>query len=250
MHGTEKDRTPKEQGNGTAMACVRRWQTRFAPLRGSSLTILLALLLVTVFVVPVFTTSEIAGRIIQDVLLSAMLFSGAVAASGRSKSFALLSLVALVAAAAHAAAWLSPSGLPLAIRDEAAILSLALLGAVVGMEVFGPGKMTADRVRGAVVIYILMGAVCADAYQLVSIYVPGAFAGVLPGQFQADRSAWMYFSFVTLTTTGYGDVTPIAPIARSLANFEALVGQLYPAIVLARLVSLQITGGGSGKIQS
>jgi voltage-gated potassium channel Kch len=49
-----------------------------------------------------------------------------------------------------------------------------------------------------------------------------------------------YFSFITLTTTGYGDITPVYPVARLLTMFEALVGQLYPAITLARLVSLAV----------
>jgi hypothetical protein len=60
----------------------------------------------------------------------------------------------------------------------------------------------------------------------------------------------VYFSFVTLTTAGYGDITPVARAARSLSNLEALIGQLYPAIVLARLVSLQVAGIGSGSNKS
>ena len=58
----------------------------------------------------------------------------------------------------------------------------------------------------------------------------------------------MYFSYVTLTTVGYGDITPLYPVARTLAAAEALVGQLYPAILIGRLVSLQIasrSGGGT-----
>jgi hypothetical protein len=50
----------------------------------------------------------------------------------------------------------------------------------------------------------------------------------------------IYFSFVTLTTVGYGDMAPIHPLTRSLATLEALVGQLYPAILIARLVSLEL----------
>ncbi len=57
---------------------------------------------------------------------------------------------------------------------------------------------------------------------------------------------WLYFSFVTLTTMGYGDITPIHPAARSLAVLEALVGQLYPAILLARLVSLEVQSRTTG----
>jgi len=67
---------------------------------------------------------------------------------------------------------------------------------------------------------------------------PGAFSG------HTDESGtlaqWAYFSFVTLTTVGYGDMTPVALGARSLAMLEALVGQLYPAVIIARLVSLQV----------
>ena len=51
----------------------------------------------------------------------------------------------------------------------------------------------------------------------------------------------IYFSMTTLTTVGYGDVTPINPVARSLANFEGMIGQLFPALTLARLVSMEVS---------
>ncbi|KIC93810.1 potassium channel family protein, partial [Flavihumibacter solisilvae] len=54
-----------------------------------------------------------------------------------------------------------------------------------------------------------------------------------------DLREFLYFSFITLTTTGYGDITPVHPIARSLANLDALIGQLYPAILIARLLSME-----------
>ncbi|MGZ3543276.1 MAG: potassium channel family protein [Vulcanimicrobiaceae bacterium] len=54
----------------------------------------------------------------------------------------------------------------------------------------------------------------------------------------AELSTFIYFSFVTLTTTGYGDIVPVNPLARSAANFEALTGQLFTATLLARLVTL------------
>ena len=57
----------------------------------------------------------------------------------------------------------------------------------------------------------------------------------------AGIANWIYFSFVTLTTVGYGDITPVARAARSIAMLEALTGQLYPAIIIARLVSLPDT---------
>jgi hypothetical protein len=55
----------------------------------------------------------------------------------------------------------------------------------------------------------------------------------------ADIKGFLYYSFTTLTTVGYGDISPVHPLARSFANLEALIGQLYPAILIARLVSME-----------
>jgi Ion channel len=95
------------------------------------------------------------------------------------------------------------------------------------MNVFGPGKVTFDRIDGAIALYILLGVLWAQAYQLVSSIVPKAFYSASLHSSSLDRSIWIYFSFVTLTTAGYGDILPVAPQARSLTNLEALIGQLY-----------------------
>jgi len=147
------------------------------------------------------------------------------------------------------AAWLLPPDMTTGLRDETAIASLGLLSVLIGIKVFGAGTVTFDRILGAITLYILIGVVWSEAYQLIGIYEFGAFAGIPPGDLPADRSTWIYFSFVTLTTVGYGDITPVAHAARALAILEALIGQLYPAIVLARLVSLYVAVDRSGKNQ-
>lgn len=230
------------------MTYIQRWQRHVVQLRSYGLAIFLALLIITVFVIPVVVTSSgVIDRIAQDLLLSSILVSGVVAASDRSKMFVWIALVVLAAIVVRWMGWLSPNGSGLAVRDEVGILSLSLLGAVLGKKVFGAGTVTRDRIGGAVALYMLVGLVWADAYQLVYTTVPAAFAGVSTHDGFVDRATWVYFSFVSLTTIGYGDITPVARAARSLANLEALIGQLYPAIVLARLVSLQGSGGGSSK---
>ena len=78
----------------------------------------------------------------------------------------------------------------------------------------------------------------------MALAAAGAFSGT--GLGGAERPDFIYFSFVTLTTVGCGDVTPVDPVARSLAVAEALTGQLYPAILLARLVSLATGSGPAG----
>jgi Ion channel len=124
------------------------------------------------------------------------------------------------------------------LRALTTLSAFLLLAIAVGINVFAFGHAVSDRVFGAVVLYLLLGILWAVAYQLVARLSPGAFAGHTDAG--GELAEWAYFSFVTLTTVGYGDITPVALGARSLAILEALVGQLYPAVIIARLVSLQV----------
>ena len=78
-------------------------------------------------------------------------------------------------------------------------------------------------------------------YGFIALVVPNAFSnlGTLEGNF-AIAGNLIYFSFVTLTTTGFGDIVPMHPYARGLSNVEAIIGQIYPATLLARLVTLEL----------
>uniref|UniRef100_A0A832EJ39 Two pore domain potassium channel family protein n=1 Tax=Desulfacinum infernum TaxID=35837 RepID=A0A832EJ39_9BACT len=113
-------------------------------------------------------------------------------------------------------------------------------------RVFQRGPKTAHRVRGAVAVYLMLGLLWVSFYQLVELLSPGAFRfpdnpDGTPLPDAAQQSALIYFSFVTLTTVGYGDVVAVEPFARSLAVMEALSGQLFPAVLLARIVALQVS---------
>ena len=103
---------------------------------------------------------------------------------------------------------------------------------------FEPGRITYHRVIGAILLYLTIGLVFVALYTLVGAYSPNAFSGLTVAARVSLPSDLVYFSFTTLTTVGYGDIVPVDPVARSLSNIEAIVGQLYPATLLARLVSL------------
>jgi len=229
------------------MAHLRRWHDRTVGQRIGSMAILLFLLLINVFVVP-FTVApdSLSARIIRDVLLSLILLSGAATAWDHRRQFVAIALVAGLAIVVRWTGLFISPGKALGLLDETTLFSLGILCVLIGMRVFGNGTVTFDRILGAIALYILIGVVWAEAYQLVSISVPGAYAGITHDGGAPDHSIWVYFSFVTLTTLGYGDITPVAHSARSLAILEALIGQLYPAIVLARLVSLHVANDGSG----
>lgn len=122
------------------------------------------------------------------------------------------------------------------MQDISAILYWGLLAAIVMARTFSDGPVTWHRIQGSVVVYLIIGLMFAQAYHLVFLLTgPQAFTTVMGG----THEEFTYFSFTTLTTLGYGDVLPRDPAARSLANLEALTGQLYPVILIARLVSME-----------
>jgi hypothetical protein len=120
------------------------------------------------------------------------------------------------------------------------VLALSALNWVVAGAVFAPGRITYHRIQGAVVLYLNLAMTFGALFRLIAELRPNAFSGLPPFGGQGFESALFYFSFTTLTSTGYGDIVPLHPFARSLANLEAIVGQLYPATLLARIVTLEL----------
>jgi hypothetical protein len=116
---------------------------------------------------------------------------------------------------------------------------LSLLTWMVLLKVFESGPVTIHRVVGAIVTFMLLGNIWAFIYHFVYLHVPGSFQ--IPGTNEysyASQFTFLYFSFTTLTTTGYGDILPLNALTRTLANIEQLIGVLFPAILIGRLVSL------------
>ena len=111
---------------------------------------------------------------------------------------------------------------------------------VVARAVFAPGRVTYHRVIGAVLLYLGIGFVFVALYCLADLLFPGSFTGMSVVDDLMMPSDFVYFSFTILTTVGFGDIVPVHPLARSLCNVEAILGQLYPATLLAYLVSLEV----------
>jgi hypothetical protein len=105
-----------------------------------------------------------------------------------------------------------------------------------------PGPVTVHRVMGGIAGYLLIGFTWSFIYQVVIQQSPGAihFSSVSTDVHARQPTHLIYFSFVTLTTVGYGDAYPVHPAARSLAIAEALIGQLYLAILIASLVGMAV----------
>jgi Ion channel len=114
------------------------------------------------------------------------------------------------------------------------------LSSVVARAIFAPGTVTYHRIVGGVLLYLSIGLTFVALFGLMVLLQPNAFNNLTSFQGNFGVGTLIYFSFVTLTTIGYGDIVPLHPYVRSLANVEAIVGQLYPATLLARLVTLEL----------
>jgi voltage-gated potassium channel len=101
--------------------------------------------------------------------------------------------------------------------------------------------ISANRLLGAVCVYLLLGVIWALSYSMIELTMPGSFSGFEAWSDRGFDSEWIYFSFVTMTTLGYGDVLPISATARALAYLQAVFGQFYIAVLVAGLVSAYIS---------
>ncbi len=120
-----------------------------------------------------------------------------------------------------------------------AIAALVLLQNILSAR----SNITGELIAGSIVVYLLLGIVFAYLFNLVEMFSPGSFTFVDRAGF--DDPDFFYFSLVTLTTLGYGDVAPLAPMARGLATLEAVIGPLYLTVLVARLVGMHINLGSS-----
>jgi ion channel len=216
---------------------IRNLQEQY---RDPILTALTALLLVLLFVVaPLQATGHVVFQAFGFLLALAMI-AGALFMSGSTAAFIAM-LVAFgmnLTAALHRLS--DPSAFDIYLEVGAWLILAVTLGWVVARQVFAAGRVTYHRIIGAILLYFLISLIFVALFALVGQMIPKAFSGIAIDDNTALASNLIYFSFVTLTSTGYGDLVPVHPIARSLCNLESIIGQLYPAILLARLVTQEL----------
>lgn len=213
-----------------------------------SLSALLVVQGVTLFIVVPLAQDWAAGRTLLDLChLAFAAICIAVLTRHRLVQMVLAASIALLVAwplfglRLTGALHLDPVEQHEAIAGAALVFNGAVTG-VVAHHVFAAGRVTAHRIRGAVLLYLDIAALFAILYGIVAMHVPHAFTGpdVLHAAPERSTAAFTYFSLTTITTTGYGDIVPAAALTRSLANLEAVIGQLFPATLLARLVGLHL----------
>ena len=195
------------------------------------------LVLMTIFV-PMIGLSR-PGRIAIDLVFALMLLSGAIATVPKRMLMYLIIALTILEFTADLIVEFNPSsGWDTALK----LSGMAILVVMTLKQTFHPGPVNVHRVMGGVAAYLLIGVTWAFGYKLLLEEVPDAihFQSSFVGISTGEPARLLYFSFATLTTLSYGDVYPVHRVARSLAIAEALIGQLYPAILIATLVGMAL----------
>ena len=205
--------------------------------KGKFLFLLISILCLLVFV-PIFRDfGDI--RILTNILFTTTLITGVYAVS--KKKYVLFAAVFL-ATPFFASMW---TGIFLEVP------SLVLVGECFGILftgfivitilsfIFREKEVTSNVIYGAIVAYLLIAIMWAFIYSLLEIIQPGSFA-IGNDQVEVDRHLFIYYSLVTITTLGYGDITPLTAQANSFSSLEAVIGQIYLVVTVARLVGINI----------
>jgi hypothetical protein len=216
----------------------RRLQEQYSDPLLTALTVMLAILL---FVVGPLQAAGVVTAHDFGIAFGLVLVAAVFIVSGSGVALAAILVAVALIILATVLRLTRPSAVDIYLDAAAWLIAGLTLSIVVARAVFAPGQVTFHRVIGAVLLYLNIGLIFAALFCFVALRLPNAITGI--GTLQDNLAVagnLIYFSFVTLTSVGYGDIVPLHPFARGLANVEAIIGQLYPATLLARLVTLEL----------
>lgn len=210
------------------------------------LTLITISLAVEVFIITPMREAGLPGRVFVDVIVMALMISAA-AVGTKSRIWRVCLIVAVSALGVVLVAGRLHPTPPIRLWGSAlTAITLLLFARVVLVVMLRGGPITWSRIQGAVCAYLLVGMAFASAYQFIEQRKPGSFRFVDPPADMDQLTAKMaYYSFATLTTVG-SDITTSDPYARSLFTAEAVVGQLFPTILIGALVAMAIQARPKG----
>jgi voltage-gated potassium channel len=183
------------------------------------------------------------GELIVSGLFSLVLLAGVVAVAGRKRDLVIAIAIAIPAIAARWINHFHPNRVAvLVFLIGALVLITFVIGHLLRFILRAP-SVDVQVLCASISAYLMLGLLWTVAYWLVDKLTPGgAFSfNANAGERSMNGFTGLYFSFITLSTVGYGDITPVSRIARWLAAMEAMTGLLYVAVLIARLVSLYST---------
>ncbi|MGD9033532.1 MAG: ion channel [Desulfobacteraceae bacterium] len=193
--------------------------------------------MVLMFVLRPFLTERVGIAYLMEIFLFLIFLSAVYAIRQKKSVFIIALLLVLLMEILALLSYLKDSPSLDVIGNILGGLLLAYTATIILFHLFREGKITGDMIMGAICAYFLMGLIWGFIYSTLEFFQPGSFQ--MP-QGTVNQATFTYYSYVTLTTLGYGEITPISSPARSFALLEAMMGQLYLAVLIARLVGIHI----------
>ncbi len=176
--------------------------------------------------------------VVLNVFWMLFLFAGIFSFSNSKKQTILISIIPILFVIFS---WINVFSTNLLVLISELVFSICtflLLIILVLKKIFEPGPITAHRVIGSIVIYMLLAQLWTVVYVFFYQHISGSFQLTLPAfESNSIQANFLYFSYVTLSTTGFGEILPLHPLARALVNLESIFGVLYPVVLIGRLVS-------------
>lgn len=178
--------------------------------------------------------------VIRALLFSTILTIGVWSLKGSGRLFSIGILFVVAGVVFSSVAVRSHSTVFQFLSLAALIAFLLIAIAHTSRQVAFGSDMSANRIVGVTCVYLLLGVIWALSYSVLELSAPGSFSGFDVNVERGWDSEWLYFSFVTMTTLGYGDLLPVSATARAMAYLQAVFGQFYIAILVAGLVGAYI----------
>ena len=203
---------------------------------------LLISILMLFSVTPLVVTFK-RGILVLDIIAVAMFVAGSYALSERKHLFLIAIVLSAISIGSTTLVIAVGQHWAVALSHACIIVLVTFFPITILGYVLRSGSVTVDRIFAAICVYMLIGFAWTFSYALLEEMVPGSFGGLADisrNDYVAHVQQLRYFSFMTLTTVGYGDVVPRSPIARTIAALEAIMGQIYLTVLVARLVGLHI----------
>lgn len=205
---------------------------------------LLFVSLILAFALCPFFEGYVRVALLTDIYLTGILLASIQVATSDTRSFAMALALAAPYLILKWGSEITASHLPWHFEEIFAVLFVAYVLALIFAFIARQQRVTRDVIMAAVCGYFLLGLMWAFVYFFVESVMPGSFH--VPQSTAATKADFLYLSFVTMTTVGYGDILPLSNGARSLAILEAVMGQLYLAVTIARLVGIQSSQAQAG----
>jgi hypothetical protein len=211
------------------------------------LTLVTISLTILIFFITPLREAGFHGRLVFDLIIITLMLMGALNVHQSRLSTVFVIATVLISAGVLLAGRLHPSPFLHQLGSILATITLLIYVRIVLLVMFRGGPVTWSRIQGGVCAYLLLGMAWASSYQLIAQRYPGSFNFVSPPADMDQLTAKLtYYSFSILTSVGC-DISPVHPFARSLTIAEAIVGQLFPAILIGALVAMAMQSRPSSK---